>query len=453
MRTVRPYVLLLCLSPFSFAHFAEEEPDRPFRVGEFFGAPDWFRVDGELRLRWEGITGQFRSAARLDDSDNVLFQRTLLDMAADFETVAVGVEIIDARHYGGSRGSALNNNSVDTLDLLQAYGEVRLGPLGCGDHRLRVGRTTMDLGSRRLAARNRFRNTIEAFTGADWLWRADAASLRVFWTLPVGRRPDDIGSLVDNEIELDNEDLDRQFFGGFFEGQWCDGHRYEVYAFGLLENENARERELLTPGVRFYRPPQPSNLDYEYEGAIQFGTVKPTGTGSSLDHRAWFQHASLGYTFEGDLRPRLRLALDYASGDRRPGDGDNERFDTLFGQPREYGPTGLYTAVVRSNILSPDVRLFVTPRPDLRAMLAWRGIWLASKKDAWTTAGVRDPSGDSGRHVGQQLEGLVRWDVIPDSVRFECGGAYLFAGKLSRNAPGGQDTDTAYGYAELTFSF
>lgn len=428
------------------------EEDRPWslqRELDRAGGPEWLEVSGSVRLRYEGIDGQFRAAGRLDDQDHVFVLRTLLKIAADFETVAFTVEGQDSRQYGGNFGSALGTSSVNAAELLQAHVELRFS-----GHMLRAGRQTIDLGSRRLVARNRFRNTLNAFTGLRWDWKEDEFALTVFYTLPVRRTPSDLPSIIDNEVEFDDEGLGQQFFGVYYERVF-ERHVFSAKAFGLLEDlRGSNDRDIFTISVRFILPKKKGELDYEIEGAFQFGKSRRTGSGPRLDHRAGFVHVSVGYTFDAAWRPRVRLAFDWASGDDDPGDGENNRFDTLFGARRfEFGPTGIYGAIARSNILSPEARLELKPRSDMSLMFAARTLFLASREDAWTTARVADPSGSSGRFVGQQLEARWRWDLFRGVLRLEAGLAVLFHGEFQDDAPGGQGTDTVYGYFQTVFKF
>jgi hypothetical protein len=87
-------------------------------------------------------------------------------------------------------------------------------------------------------------------------------------------------------------------------------------------------------------------------------------------------------------------------------------------------------------------------------MTTYRPFWLASDTDAWTTSGLRDPTGNSGSFIGHQLEVRLRWDVLPGNTRFELGGAYLFAGEFIKNAPNATYRgDTVYGYLSLETTF
>ena len=100
-----------------------------------------------------------------------------------------------------------------------------------------------------------------------------------------------------------------------------------------------------------------------------------------LQHQAWYQHLDVGYTFDMPWTPRFALEYDYASGDKDPNDGKDQRFDTLFGARRfEFGPTGIYGAFARSNINTPGYRIGINPRSDVQAFLSHRAFWLAIVK-------------------------------------------------------------------------
>ena len=440
---------------------------KPWRLNTAMGSPSWLTVSGEQRSRFETIEHQFRSAANGNslyaDHDDALALRTSVRIEAKGEVLSGTVEILDSRMYGLQTDSFVDTTMVNTADALQAYAGVQLGELGSGKHELRAGREAIDLGNRRLVARNAYRNTINAFDGLDWIWADKETSVRSFWVMPVDRRPSDADSRRNNEWELDNQDIQTQFAAIYVTRKWGEADGLDVYVFGLDEDaDGTRQRELLTPGFRVFGNcavnNQPVQRDgawfYEVEATAQFGESKANASAPLLDHEAWFAHASLGYAFDSPWKPAVQLAYDYASGDERNGDGENNRFDTLYGARRwEYGPTGLWGAVARANLDSPEVRLLLQPASSVNCMLAWRGVWLAEERDAWTASGLRDATGSSGSHVGDQIEGRVRWDVIPKSFDVEVGFAVLLEGSFQDRASGGQADDAYYGYVQTTWRF
>jgi hypothetical protein len=359
----------------------------------------------------------------------------------------------------------LNTTLINPLDFLQAYVGASFRDMFAGgaSGRILAGRQTMDLGSRRLVARNRFRNTINTFTGIDMQWTSPGRDLfRAFVTFPVRRRPTVFDALDDNEIEFDTELTDSLFWGLFCGSRpWFGSIRAEVYLFGLHEQDEdevpTRNRDLLTPGLRLYRAPQPGRFDFEIETVVQTGTSRATvlpADVTDLDHSAFFVHGSLGRTFTGRWQPRLVLQYDYASGDRDPFDGANERFDTLFGARRfELGPTGIYGALGRSNLNSPGVRVEVLPHRKVEAFLAYRPAWLAEARDRWTTTLIRDVTGSSGTFLGHQIEAASRWWVLPGNVALDTGFAHLRLGEFPKNAPDGNPDaeDPVYVYVQVGF--
>jgi len=173
-----------------------------------------------------------------------------------------------------------------------------------------------------------------------------------------------------------------------------------------------------------------------------------------LSHTAWYQHLDIGYSFDLPWQPRFAFEYDYASGDKNPNDGKDQRFDTLYGARRfDYGPTGIYGAFARSNINTPGYRLAFSPLPDVQTFISHRFFWLAQSKDAWTTANLQDRTGHSGDFVGQQLEIATRWD-INSSLNLETGWTHLFKGEFAKHAPSAPNPqDVDYFYVQSLFRF
>lgn len=432
--------------------------DPPWRLGATPGLPKTLTLSGQHRMRYETLDGQFRNGRV--GGDQALMFRTSLLAEINFDKFRIGVEGLDSRVALADSGTPLGNTDVNPLDLLQAYVELPVTDLFVNGSTsiLRGGRMTLDLGSRRLVARNSFRNTINAFTGIDWQWTGPAQNrFRVFYSLPVQRLVD--GNPLDNDPEFDRQDTDVQLWGLYYAPArlpW--GDHGEVYLLGLHEDDSTvlqtSNRELETVGIRLDRSPAAGRFDYQLESIYQFGESRATVATSDvtdLDHFAHFQHAEIGYTVASPWSPQLLLQYDYASGDDRGGDGDNNRFDTLYGARRfDFGPTSLWGAFGRANLSTPGLRLNLKPDANLNAFLALRGFWLADSDDAWTTAGIKNPSGSRESFIGTQIEASLRWDIIPKSVQVELGGAWLSAGELMSQAGKG---DAAYFFSQWVVLF
>lgn len=436
-----------------------EEDNAPWRLSDALGLPEWFQISGSHDQRFAYVFNQFR-AGRGDD-DRLHSVRTLLRVEARRGSWRVGAEMIDARAYRMGDGSVrVNNGTTNPVELLEAY--LRYDHPS-GDIWVRGGRFTLDLGSRRLVARHKYRNAINAFTGVEGKWAHESGvSMRALFGLPIQRRPLDRSGLEDNDPEFDREDEQVVFWGMLWDIPVDSlNSRLEVYGYGLHEDTVSdrltADRELYTPGLRFWKTPEVDQIDYEFEGAIQFGTAR-AGRGGSLvrqDRFAYFTNITIGYTFDARWTPRVAVEYSYASGDTNPNDGDDERFDSLFGVQRpDFGPTEIYTAFVRSNAHGPALRVQFRPTQDLSAFVAYRAYWLASDKDAWVSGGVRDVTGGTDRFIGHHLEYRVRWDWIPDSVRLEAGAAWLLRGRFLHNAPNANNSgEPAVVYVSTTLVF
>lgn len=403
-----------------------------------------FTLSGTTRLRYEAIEGQPR--AGFATSDDLVNLRTTVLAQYEDGPVRVAAELWDSRAYGGRRNSPISTGEVNTLELVQAYLEVKtpclLGPGSTAS--LQAGRFVLNLGSRRLVAADDYRNTTNGYTGlrAD-LGIAQEWKATLIYTLPQQRRPDDLDSLLDNKPAIDRESFDLVLWGGIVSRAKAFGTATaEASFFHLGERDTpgrpTRDRSLDTLSLRLIRDPAPGKTDFELEGIVQRGNVSASlaATAPRLDVRAWFLHADAGYTFDGKWRPRIAIEYDHASGDA-PG-GRYGRFDTLLGMRRaDLGPAGLYNAFGRANFISPGLRVEVTPDRRTDAFATLRPIWLAARRDSFSSTGVRDPSGRSGSFAGTQLDARLRHQ-LSRALRLEIDAVVLTKGRFLREAPNAQ---------------
>ena len=454
-RPLRPAMAALLVL---LAHGGHAEP---WRVQDKWDLPNWLTVSGDHQLRYEWMDNTFRTVD--PGSDNLLLSRILIAAEARLsDSFRVGAELQDARTWGAESGTPLSNTFVNALEPLQLYaGFTARDLLAKGDQiDLRVGRFTMQMGSNRFVARHIFRNTLQSHTGANVIWsQSDGPRLQFFLTNPVIRRPADSDGLRDNDVKLD-EDSRTLFWGAHLDQFEFGGHDAAVYVFGIDDSDSSERptlnRNYVTTGFRLLG--EQNDWYWEVEGAYQFGSVRDSASAvdvNDLDHRAWLLHADIGRRLNGAWNPVLELRFDYASGDDRPGDDSNERFDSLFGPLRfDYGPTSIYNLVRRENSNTTGLYLTVTPRERTAWMTGYRAAWLASDRDRLRGSGLRDPSGQSGDFLGHQIETRFRWEFIPDSVRVEFGGALLFKGELLEDAPAAPAADnTVYLYTQVTTLF
>lgn len=404
-------------------------------------AEDSISFSATERVRAEAIGGQAR--AGFNSSDELLNFRTTVAAAYEDGPLKLVAELWDSRVYGGNTRSPVSTNEVNALELVQAYVQADLaGTFGAGTKtNVQIGRLMLNLGSRRLVAADDYRNTTNGYTGvrAEFStksgWRATA-----IYTLPQQRRPDDLDQVLNNRVGVDHESFDLVLWGGqVSRAAIVAGAMLELSYFHLGEHDRSgrptRDRSLDTAGLRLLREPAPGRFDLEIEGFLQGGQVSAglSPQAARQQVRSWFFHADVGYTFPSAWKPRLSFDYDHASGDK-PGGGFG-RFDTLFGMRRaDLAPAGLYNAIARTNLVSPGVRLEAVPDRRTDWFISYRPMWLASRFDSFSSTGVRDAAGRSGRFAGHQLDSRIRYKLLP-TVTLEADGVLLRKGGFLNAAP------------------
>lgn len=430
----------LCIAASALALAPAQAMAAPPTLQDILGDPDWVTLSGSSRLRHEALEGQPRAGLNATDEQRAL--RTIITAQADLQGIKVNAELHDSRAWLTKPGGAISANEVNIFELVQANitGGVTLD--GGTKLSLQLGRMTLGLGSRRLVAADDYRNATNGYTGlrADLRTKGGLAATAIY-VLPHIRLPDDLPSIKAQKPQWDRESSDLQLWGGLISHTGLARDlTFEVGYFGVLERDwpgrVTRQRDLDSFSARLIRDPQPGKVDFEMEGIYQSGTVRASSSTSAaiLPVSAWFMHADAGYSFPGSAKVRLSLEYDRASGDE-PG-GEFGRFDTLFGmRGADLAQSGIYNAIGRANISAGGVRLEKGLANRWEGYFTYKQMWLASRTDSFSTAGVRDLTGRAGNFAGHQVEVQLRYWLVPKFLRAQLNAVNLSKGRFLRTAP------------------
>jgi hypothetical protein len=399
---------------------------------------EWLEVGIESRTRYEYRWHDYTTASLI--TDDILVTRNFLYIGVKhvIDPLRFVFELDDSRAFVSDRPDT--PNAANEFEPMQAYVQLHFDNVfGHAPLSLSVGRMTIDSIDRRLIERTRNRNTMTTF---------DGVRLR----LGDDQSPWEIDTFALRHAEREIEDFDEStpnstLYGltAYFRGM--SPHLViEPYWLWLDERDEpelAARRNLQTYGVHaFGQWGEHCAWDYDVDLVGQFGESR------GLDHRAGAAHVEAGYTWSTGWKPRLALWFNYATGDRHPNDGSDERFDSLFGDNFSFYSYAGY--LTWQNMINPALRLSFHPTSRLKCELIHRVIWLASDTDAWVRAGRRDPSGDSGSYVGQEADARTIWTLC-SSCNIDIAYAHFIPGDFTDHTGASPDSNFVQIAATITF--
>ncbi|MBX9795626.1 alginate export family protein [Sphingomonas sp.] len=413
--------------------------------------PEKFDLSLAIRLRHESITGQTR--ANLPASEESTQTRALLLATYRTRHFTIGAELIDSRAFAVPTPTAISTNEVNALEPLQAWVAYDFGAKGKWHGRVSLGRMTLDFASRRLLARDDYRNTLTSHTGIklDLIAPFDLEGT-FFYVLPNHRLPEDPAGIRANRIVFDEQGFETRMWGGRLFRHRLLGRTGAEATFLRFEERDSpiqitRDRHLSNIELRLVAPPAAGMVDFETEVIRQTGSIAPSfaPTPARLPVESWFVHGRVGYSFAGRWHGRVSVEADYASGNRA-GSASYGRFDSLFGQRRgDFAPAGLMSAILRSNLIDIGPRIELQPAKWLDGFVEIKKMWLASATDGFASSGVVDATGASGRDAGWMVDGRVRLWLVPKNLRLDVEGTWIAKGRFLRTAPNRtSDADTGF---------
>ena len=413
--------------------------------------PQW-QVGGQWRFKGESLSDTV--AAGTQGSDQLVLTRLLVSATVTQGPWQGTAELLDSRTWLDDSTTPIGTGDINTLEPLQL--NVRWQR---GNTSVKVGRMTADFASRRLISRSNNSNVPHSFAGVSGKHTLGPWRLHGLYLLPMQRRTFERADLDANRQQLDRT-LERTQLWALGGERIVNGDQLlRAYLVGLDEDDerglSTRQRDLVNIGLQWRSPGRLHQPDMDVEVVYQHGDAKLSAADSrAVDHRAWMAALRSGYQFREQGWHRVFLNIDYASGDERPGDGESNRFDRLYGSTgSDFGPPmRTFNPFTRENILTPSLGVEYR-NSAVTAFVAYREVFLAEGRDRLRGARLQDPSGRAGDHAGSQLEARLRIQASKQ-VRIELGGAYLIRQEFMDDAPGAEGFDdplAAYGQVEYYF--
>ena len=402
----------------------------------------WLSLGGQVRERAEYFRHFLFGASKPDDTDAYLLSRFRLSadlhITSYVRLFAEGKAsfALDRSLVGGR-----TNSFVDEFDLQNGFADIMI-PLGeRADVTLRGGRQELLFGAQRLVGVSDFTNVRRTFDGGQGIIRIGDWTISPFWAELV----------VVDQYKFNKSTPDNKLFGIYSTGPLhflpvnLDFYWLSADNAGVTINGTSGRERRQTLGARTWGKIGQTNLDFEIEGAGQFGTV------GRRDIAAGMFTTGLGYTLPiPRLSPRIYLEFDYASGDGRPG-GNVGTFNQLY--PTAHSYLGYIDYVGRQNLISPSAGVALSPVRNLTLSLQQYFFWRASDQDALynKSGGVLRPgTTTTARYVGAETDVYATYNFTRHLLGY-AGYSRFFTGEFISKT--GKDKDSDFFYLAVQYTF
>lgn len=361
-----------------------------------FGGNFWYRYihETDSRLNAAGTNNDFHMLRTRFHAD--LWYR---------DKVRLFAEMIDARAFGSELPPLVTDRNH--ADILNLFTDLKVANVNNGPVYLRVGRQELMYGSQRLISTLDWVNTRRTFQGVKAFWRTPEWDLDAFWTRP----------MVIEKGDVDNWDTQQNFFGLWATHKPKPGHLIDLYFLSLENDRNIAavnlSRNNILQGdshVHTLGGRVAGNFDnflYELEGMYQFGKR------SSQDVSAFAVATGVGYRLPLPMNPQGWIRYDFASGDSKSTDGRSNTFNQLF--PFGHYYLGFLDRVGRQNMHDINAQFTLHPMPWMTFITQYHRFYLANNRDYLYNAGglatLRDATGQSGSHIGDEIDFRVNFHV------------------------------------------
>ncbi|MBX3616166.1 alginate export family protein [Nitrosomonas sp.] len=354
-----------------------------------FGGSFWYRYTHETDSRL--------NAADLNNDFHLLRTRFHADLWYR-DRVRLFAELLDARAFSSELPPLPTDRNH--ADFLNMFTDIKLASVNNGPVYARVGRQELMYGSQRLISTLDWVNTRRTFQGVKFFWRNPQWDLDAFWVRP----------MITEKSNVDNWDTQQNFFGLWATNKPKPGHAIDLYFLSLINDRNISAANVLAGNILGANADTHTiggrlvgnfdNLLYEIEGMYQFGRR------SGLDVSAFATATGVGYRFPLPMNPQGWIRYDFASGDSSHTDGRSNTFNQLF--PFGHYYMGYLDRVGRQNIHDFNAQFTMHPMPWITFITQYHRFYLANKRDyLYNAAGLatlRDVTGQSGSHVGDELD-------------------------------------------------
>lgn len=458
---------------------------------EAFENLDWLDIGQDYRIRVENRDNDYRRTTRDEnpavsssnrkpigtiDEPILLRTRAFVAIKDILDPLRFTLEIEDAQRNNSQFTRSFDTRDINKAEPIQAYLELYfknnfLGKDDLGNERpisIKAGRHAFEYLDRRLFARNEWRNTTNNHQGI----RATFGQKKNDWQLDL---------LALKPVQRFNQELDevnhsQDIYGAIFDWRrWSDiatiqpyyyvfkqdGDKVKFNTNGFTESpQNKIDRTIHTAGLRAFGVIGKTGFDYDANFVKQWGDQqKRSNTGNlqgNLDHEAYSYNAEIGYSPKHPWKPRFGAFYGFASGDKNPNDGKNQRFDAQFGFARPWSNNDYFDM---ANISAPKVRVEFDPTvtwlDSVKVDAGFSWYRLDSSTDRWRGGDLQDTNGKLGKYVGKEFDVRVRFP-INQYVSANLGYAHFWAGDFTKTitekADPSRKDNSDFLYAEFSIS-